>query len=347
MLIAIVDDEPMVLKSMARVIEEKYPEIKVVCCRNAYDTLEVIKEVDLDAVVTDVCMPGMDGIEICCKIHEIKPDTEVVMISGYSDFEYVKRAMSYGVKQYILKPINSTKLAELIDYLKKTECEKNGEKELRRRIGLNEIEQNLNNMLRSGDIEGMRGIIFPHDISYKNGGVIKSYAVFLINILMFFVKSNNLENMNDTDMFEEVTSKTTDDLMLGYVFEKYTEIAERLKAVNEKTDVKALEIRNYIDRNYGSMTLSREMLAEKFGLSVRHMSRIFTKQYNKGVQEYIMDVRLEHAKQLLLNSKLSLAEITAMVGYSSQSYFKRLFKEQTGCTMTDYRNGGKNNASAE
>lgn len=347
MLIAIVDDEPMVLKSMARVIEEKYPEIKVVCCRNAYDTLEVLKEVNVDAVVTDVCMPGMDGIELCRKIHETNPDTEVVMISGYSDFEYVKRAMSYGVKQYILKPINSTKLAELITYLKKTVREKNGEKELRRRIGLNEIERKLNTLLQNGDTDAMKEIIFPRDISYKNGGVIRSYAVFLVNILMFFVKSNNLENMNDTDMFEEVTAKTTDELMLEYVFEKYVEIAERMKAVNEKTDVKALEIRNYIDRNYGSMNLSREMLAEKFGFSVRHMSRIFTKQYNKGVQEYITDVRLEHAKQLLLNSKLSLAEITTMVGYSSQSYFKRLFKEQTGCTMSDYRNGGKTNASTE
>lgn len=342
MLIAIVDDEPLVLKSMARVIEEKYPEVKTVCCRNAAEALKVLKEISVDAVITDVCMPGMDGIELCKKIKEENHAAEVVMISGYSDFEYVKKAMSYGVRQYILKPVNSTKLAELMAYLKSVEAEKAGEEELRRRIGSNTITRELNDMLWSGNISGIQKIVFPEDISYKSGGVIRSYAMFLVNVLSFFIKSNKLEAVNEEDMFTNATSKSGDRLMLEYVMEKYAEVAERIKGGTEaaSVDSKAAEIRLYIDRNYSNQALSREMLAEQFGLSVRHMSRLFTRQYNKGIQEYIMNVRIEQAKKLLRNSSLPINTIVSTVGYNSLTYFKQLFKEQTGQTMGDYRNGG-------
>lgn len=345
MIIAIVDDEPMVLKSMRKVITEKYPEVKIACCcRTARELLEVLKETDIDVVIADVCMPEMDGIDLCKTIYENKYDTEVIMISGHSEFEYVKKAMSYGVKQYILKPINTTKINELIKYMKLVESEKKGERELRRRIGSVEISHRLNDLLWSGDLDEMREIVAPSDIAYKSGGVIRSYAMFILNAISFFIKSNKLSGFESEDMFAAAMSKSSDAAMLDYIVEKCAEIIDCIKSgveENDESDSKATEIRQYIDRNYNSPELSRDMLADKFGLSVRHMSRIFVKQYGKGISEYIMSVRIEHAKRLLNKTSIPIDSIITMIGYNSLQYFKQRFKEQTGYTMSEYRNGDK------
>lgn len=341
--IAIVDDEPMVLKSMEKVISEKYPEVKIACCcRTARELLDALKETDIDVVITDVCMPEMDGIELCKIICENKYDTEVIMISGYTDFDYVKKAMSYGVKQYILKPINNSKINELIKYMKLVESEKKGERELRRRIGSVEISQCLNDLLWRGDLEGIRSIVSPSDIAYKSGGVIRSYAMFIINTIAFFIKGNKLSGFADEDMFATAMSKSSDEAMLDYIVNKCADVIESIKSGDtcaDETDSKAAEIRQYIDRYYNSPELSRDMLAEEFGLSARHLSRIFAKQYDKGISEYILNVRIEHAKRLLRNTNIPIDRIVTMVGYNSLQYFKQRFKEQTGFTMGKYRSG--------
>ena len=54
---------------------------------------------------TDIKMPGMSGLELIRKISETDLDTQFVILSGYGEFEYAKEAMKYGVKQYVLKPL--------------------------------------------------------------------------------------------------------------------------------------------------------------------------------------------------------------------------------------------------
>ena len=74
-------------------------------------------------------------------------------------------------------------------------------------------------------------------------------------------------------------------------------------------------------------------------MSSRHLRRLFVKTYGSGVQEYIMNVRIETAKKLLQETVLPIDAVISKVGYNSPRYFRKLFKAQMGCTMSEYRNG--------
>ena len=78
---------------------------------NGYAGEELVLKVQPDIVLTDVIMPGMNGIEMIRKLRG-KTNSEFVIISGYADFEFAQTAIELGVKRYLLKPIEDSKLQE-------------------------------------------------------------------------------------------------------------------------------------------------------------------------------------------------------------------------------------------
>ena len=104
-----------------------------------------------------------------------------------------------------------------------------------------------------------------------------------------------------------------------------------------KADSKVAKARKYIEENYGNVNLNSEQISETCGISVRHLRRKFLKTYGMGIKNYIMLVRIEEAKKLLQETSLPIKAVILMVGYDSASYFRKLFKERVGCTMTEYR----------
>ena len=81
--------------------------------------LEVIKEEKPELVITDIRMPGYDGLEIIKQSRDISPDTEFIIISGYRHFEYAQNAIRYGVKNYLLKPVKKLELTEELEKIRR------------------------------------------------------------------------------------------------------------------------------------------------------------------------------------------------------------------------------------
>lgn len=79
-----------------------------------------ILETKPDVLITDIKMPFMDGIELSKLVREKLPDIKIVIVSGYSEFEYAKEAIQLGVTDYLLKPISAEKLLEAISKIKES-----------------------------------------------------------------------------------------------------------------------------------------------------------------------------------------------------------------------------------
>lgn len=87
--------------------------------------LPLIRQIQLDLIITDIKMPFMDGLSLIELVREELPKTKIVIISGYDDFSYAQKAIRMGVEQYLLKPINKEKMTEmLIELGKKMEAER-------------------------------------------------------------------------------------------------------------------------------------------------------------------------------------------------------------------------------
>ncbi len=92
----------------------------VAVCHDGEDTLNKIRKLQPDIVLTDIEMPEYNGLELIQKVREEQIGCEFILISGYKQFEYAHTALSYGVLDYILKPIDGTVLNRALA----TACEK-------------------------------------------------------------------------------------------------------------------------------------------------------------------------------------------------------------------------------
>jgi YesN/AraC family two-component response regulator len=118
---------------------------------------------------------------------------------------------------------------------------------------------------------------------------------------------------------------------------EYTE-SDAIKAINASTtDYNMQKAIMYINDNYMNR-LSLEKIAEKACTSKYHFSRLFRQSSGCKLQEYIILFRMNKAKSLLKNTKLTVTEVAFSVGYRDLTNFERIFKKTIGCNPRQYRN---------
>ena len=112
--VMIVEDEPPIARMVKSVLESAAPDFSVAkCCINGKHAVEALEKEAFDIVITDIKMPVMTGLELASWIRENRAETMVIILSGYSDFEYARKAIEYKAFDYLLKPVSSDKVKEL------------------------------------------------------------------------------------------------------------------------------------------------------------------------------------------------------------------------------------------
>ncbi|WP_270739926.1 helix-turn-helix domain-containing protein [Massilioclostridium coli] len=103
-----------------------------------------------------------------------------------------------------------------------------------------------------------------------------------------------------------------------------------------KQDVE-IKILEYLNKNYSNPNLSLIYLSDLFGYSPKYLGRIFKNYTNQFFTQYLTEVRMEKARELILNTDRSISDIYGMVGITSSQYFYRLFKKQYGYSPASLR----------
>lgn len=103
--------------------------------------------------------------------------------------------------------------------------------------------------------------------------------------------------------------------------------------------IKSNELQDFINQSYTSSELSIAMMAEKFHVSIAYMSYLCKKNFNENFSDYLWNLRMVKAKELLRSTSRPIEEICLEVGYENVSSFRRKFKKELGITPSQYRNG--------
>ena len=116
----------------------------------------LIKKKHPDIVITDICMPFMDGLELSRLIKKELPQTKILILSGHEEFEYAKDAIQIGVEEYLLKPINSDELLQVVRRAadKITEERQAGRRDREDEAGEKERREHAKSLFFSNLIEG-------------------------------------------------------------------------------------------------------------------------------------------------------------------------------------------------
>ena len=123
--VLIVDDEPWVAYGIKALIDWESLGYTVIGeAYNGLTALETILEKKPEIVISDIRMPGLNGIELLDQINQKKLDTKVILISGYAEFEYAQKAVRFGAFDYLLKQVDKNKLTDTLLRLKSVLVEK-------------------------------------------------------------------------------------------------------------------------------------------------------------------------------------------------------------------------------
>jgi two-component system response regulator YesN len=116
------DDEKLICEGLASLEWDKYGIQVAGTARNGEDAFNLAMKIRPDIIISDIQMPKKDGIWLAEQLHNNLPDTKIIFLSGYNEFEYAQSAIRFGVSDYVLKPIDEDELFSIILKLK-TEIE--------------------------------------------------------------------------------------------------------------------------------------------------------------------------------------------------------------------------------
>ena len=135
--VLIADDEEKICQLIIKLINWEEMGLKIAAtASNGIEALEQAKICKPEILITDIRMPGIDGMELIRKVKEKLPDTEIIIISGYRHFEYAQTAIRYGVRNYLLKPIKKEELRDTLQKIADIYREKNEQLNFEERVRL-------------------------------------------------------------------------------------------------------------------------------------------------------------------------------------------------------------------
>ncbi len=118
-------------------------------------------------------------------------------------------------------------------------------------------------------------------------------------------------------------------------------IIHRLSVSGSISSETLLPAIRYLESNYTNPNLTNALLAHQCAISEVYFRKLFSKHYNTTPKQYVMDIRIDKAKQLLTDGILKINVISEKSGFSNSYHFCRVFKEKTGLTPTEYMKQNK------
>lgn len=109
--VIVAEDEELLLNNLVQKIQKADPDFLVTgTAQTGEQAFELVEKLNPDLVITDIRMPVMDGIDLLTKVKSQFPLTKFIITSGFSDFEYAKKAITLKVSDYLLKPVDPDEL---------------------------------------------------------------------------------------------------------------------------------------------------------------------------------------------------------------------------------------------
>ena len=312
--------------------------------QNGVEALALCHRVQPDIVITDVKMPQMDGIELCRQLHAHYPDMQLIVISAYDDFSFAQHAMAAGVTNYLLKPINTQKIAELTQML--TTYAQRAQRHTAHLTAFFSAHEmaDIRQALAKGDqthVAGLLAQLLPTETDDLR--IAKEMAVNLLASLYHYLPQLGLPatvaNAPLDISLGQVRALRTVAMVIAYVQQQYQWVCQHVAAHrNPSTEQIVARVQQYLALQFHDAHLSTYVIAQKFHLSQSYLCQIYRQYTQTSIHASITLLRIERACVLLMGApNVTIAEVSRQVGYLDAQYFTKVFRRVKGLTPSDYR----------
>lgn len=205
----------------------------------------------------------------------------------------------------------------------------------------------LRNFLKNGNMDQVHQFVeeYIEGFGKSNMDSFMFCQYTLINLQMKVIHFMGEMGMNPQDLeneFQDYQTQITRILTSKKAIEYIEELLEAVLRIRNRNLLKKHssvieEAQTFLLENYQNENLSLNMVASEVGLSSSHFSTIFKQETGHSFVEFLAQIRMEKAKELLRFTDKKVAEISYAIGYKDPHYFSYLFKKNQGCTPKEYR----------
>ncbi|RKP48084.1 response regulator [Cohnella endophytica] len=332
--ILVADDEGVIREGVQRTIAATYPEFRVELAASAAEAAEIMERMPVDIVLTDILMPGMDGLEFMRISQRKYPNVKWVVISAHSEFAYAQKAIRLGARDYLLKPIGKPKLNELIGTLSEE-------------VGVEKEASRESEFLRNG-LKYLREAVFQRlaaglDIGKLDlGPFFESHPVYYVIMIALDAgdsQSVSLEHFIVENVLGELIEMHGD----GFVTSFDRKSLLGLVTLKEEVPFDTLlgELRVHLKRY---LKIPFQLLHSERMDDIKEVPRVvgqFRQESASGSFETMesggdkaIEIALHYIKAHY-NQDLSLEKVASIV-FLNPVYFSQLFKQKTGQGYKEY-----------
>jgi two-component system response regulator YesN len=207
--------------------------------------------------------------------------------------------------------------------------------------GFSEFKQ-LHLALQKHDMSELSALYDQYEQWFRSGAYQVKHAFFLYNTVMTTIIQSQQSESEKLDKY----------LLVDYeqIIERYNDVYDLIQDLKRMSGAylggmyHQEQIRNdsflaviqYVNSNY-HLNLSLQMLAEEFFMNRNYISQLFIKHVSKSFTDYLAELRIRHACELLKNSNLPIHRVGERAGYQDAYYFSKIFKKMVGKTPREYR----------
>lgn len=353
--VQLVDDEPIVRKGLQKLIPWEEMGFEIVCeAESGEEALRQLEEYHIDLSITDIEMPLMNGMEFMANVREAGYSLEIVVLTAYSEFEYAKGAIKYGVVDYILKPLEEDKIIEVLNNVRKKLLLKRQNEEMykllknkerKERQFSREKDKELIKYIMQSDARAFKILeeIMEEERAYGEIEVASmcirfsyileeivakiqekfKYLGKLINIESYLQYGQNEVGVQEV-LMEQFSQKITS---LYHVF------ADSRVMYKDNVVMQACQyVIEHIDEE-----INLAIVSKKLAISKNYFCTLFKQETGENFLNFVTEMKMKRAKFLLKERNLKVYEVCELLGYNDTTYFTRLFKKYTKMTPNEYK----------
>lgn len=399
----IVEDERFERNALKQCIDWNLIGVEIVGeAANGAQGLSLALEEKPDIVLTDVCMPVMNAIEMSRNIRKMLPETKIIFISSYDDFEYARQGIRLNISAYVTKPVKEEELLRTVKRAVDEITERKMEQKIYSKIKNNYeisvqlarqalIYQILSGLPVDGDNLSHLGLTWlGENFGYKGvfmcvpeisreceraARILETVKVpgalkFLVTragngrIAVIAVWKSRPDEMLIKDYIgqvkavfreQDIALKRLESAVAQQEEDSISSLYEAIlkKSISfvggsmeipvekKRSRHEIVEAIEEIIRSHYQENLSIESIAKMLHFTPNYIGTVFKLEKKEGINHYLLKVRLECAKNMLLSTEQPINVIALACGYENVTYFHTIFKKEFGQTPNEFRLHGR------
>jgi two-component system response regulator YesN len=340
----IIEDEALIRKSLFKLVSESSLGFDIVGeGSNGNEGLHIAQRMAPNLIITDIKMPLMSGLDLIKNVKSLGIECEFIILSGYGDFSYAQEAIHYGVSDYLLKPIRPEQLIQTLHNVKikleKSQIDWNEYNdwlvycsEEVKNIGhsiWNVNETEVLASINSFNEKWMGSSVNASQFKARTIEFLSRVHTYLENYLGARKLDYNKQMILAGNHIEEIQG------LYKQIIYIWLHTVREFRYCGAHLNIK--HVLTFIENNYKDTELSLQVAADHINLSVPYVSKVFKQQVGMPFSTYLIQTRMEKAKQLLSDPDCKASGIPELIGYTDYPHFTKTFKKIYGVSPREFR----------